>query len=186
MQKISRREAIKKAAILAGATLALPDILKAWGNLSVEHPHFLPTADQATLIAELAETIIPTTGTPGAKAAMVPEFIQKIVTDCYTSAERSAFYSGLEGINVEAKSQFGRDFVSCSALQRTSVLQITQSNYMADKTNKPFWGKFKELTVTGFFTSEIGCTQVLRYEPVPGRYDGAFPYQKGDKTWATN
>jgi hypothetical protein len=186
MSTISRREAIKKAAILAGATLALPDILKAWGNLSVENTAFAPTADQDALIAEMAETILPTTATPGAKTAGVPAFIKKIVTDCYDDKDRKAFYAGLDSVDAEARRQFGRDFVSCSDTQRTSVLKVIESAYAADKSGKPFWGQFKELTVTGFFTSEIGCTQVLRYEPVPGRYDGAMPYKKGDKAWATN
>jgi hypothetical protein len=44
----------------------------------------------------------------------------------------------------------------------------------------------KELTLLGFFTSEVGATQALRYLPVPGKYDGNVPYKKGDKAWATS
>jgi hypothetical protein len=43
----------------------------------------------------------------------------------------------------------------------------------------------KQLTLLGYFTSEIGATQALRYEAVPGRYEGCVPYKKGDKAWAT-
>ena len=43
----------------------------------------------------------------------------------------------------------------------------------------------KELTLTGFFTSEVGATKAVRYVAVPGRYEGSIPYKKGDKAWAT-
>jgi hypothetical protein len=43
----------------------------------------------------------------------------------------------------------------------------------------------KQLTILGYFTSETGATKALRYEAVPGKYDGAYPYKKGDKAWAT-
>jgi len=42
----------------------------------------------------------------------------------------------------------------------------------------------KALTLLGYFTSEIGCTQAMRYLPVPGKYDGDYPYRQGDKAWA--
>jgi hypothetical protein len=43
----------------------------------------------------------------------------------------------------------------------------------------------KQLTLLGYFTSEIGATQTLRYVAVPGKYEGCIPYKKGDKAWAT-
>jgi hypothetical protein len=42
----------------------------------------------------------------------------------------------------------------------------------------------KELTLLGYFTSEVGATKALRYVPIPGRFDGCIPYKKGDKAWA--
>jgi hypothetical protein len=42
----------------------------------------------------------------------------------------------------------------------------------------------KQLTLFCFFTSKPGMTQALRHQQVPGRYDGAFPYKKGDRAWA--
>ena len=70
---MDRREAIKRAAIMVGGSILMPDILKAWNAPTViENPFFKITAAQEALIAEIAETIIPTTATPGAKAAGVP------------------------------------------------------------------------------------------------------------------
>jgi len=39
--------------------------------------------------------------------------------------------------------------------------------------------------LSGYFTSEIGATKALRYVAVPGKFDGSYPYKKGDKAWAT-
>jgi hypothetical protein len=62
-----------------------------------------------------------------------------------------------------------------------------QKQFMQTKKKedpKPYFRMMKELTLLGYFTSEIGCTQARRYVPVPGKYEGCIPYQKGDKAWA--
>ncbi len=48
-----------------------------------------------------------------------------------------------------------------------------------------YFRMMKELTLWGYFTSEVGATQALRYVAVPGRYEGCVPYKKGDRAWAT-
>ena len=78
-----------------------------------------------------------------------------------------------------------------SAEERTNVLKdldIAQKDYQSKKKeDEPnhYFRMMKELTLLGYFTSEIGATKALRYLPVPGRYDGDVPYKKGDKAWAT-
>lgn len=184
MSILSRREAIKKVALIVGGSLVLPDILKAWGNLTIENPDFKFDLADEQLIADIAEQIVPATSTPGAKAAGTDKFIQKMVADCYEPADRDAFMKGLAGVDAYAKKNFdGKGFSACTAVQQVEILKYFEKEYHADKPGKPWWGKIKDLTVVGFFTSEIGCEQVLRYEAVPGRYDGAFPYKKGDKAW---
>lgn len=185
MNALSRREAIKKVAIMVGGTLALPDILKAWGNLTIENKDFYFRPAEEELIAEIAETIVPATDTPGAKAAEVHKFIQKIVADCYEPEDRKAFMDGLAALDKYAMDMNPKGFVGCSAAQKVEVLKHFEAEHIADKKAKPWWGTIKGLAVSGYFTSEIGCTQMLRYEPVPGSYDGAFPYKKGDKAWAS-
>ena len=186
---ISRRDAIKKAAMMFGGTLLMPDILKAWNEPAIKNIAFIGTAEQQALIAEIAELIIPITDTPGAKAAGVPDFINKIVTDCLTEKERVHFYEGLTEVDKNCMEKYGKGFMAASEAERTDILKLAETRAM-DKDRKliqgkPFFSQIKELTVTGYFTSEIGATKALRYEAVPGRYDGALPYKKGDKAWAT-
>lgn len=186
MNILSRRDAIKKAAIMIGGTLALPDILKAWGNLDIENTSFRFRLADEDLIADIAETIIPRTATPGAKDVEVPRFIQKIVADCYDQKERTDFMAGLKAVDDYSKANMmGKGFSAISPADRITVLKHFEKEHHDDKKAKPWWGTIKGLTVSGFFTSEVGCTQILRYEAVPGKYDGAAPYKKGDKAWAT-
>ncbi|MGB3104594.1 gluconate 2-dehydrogenase subunit 3 family protein, partial [Sphingobacterium siyangense] len=55
---------------------------------------------------------------------------------------------------------------------------------LRDNTANHFFFLLKQLTLTGFFTSEIGMTKALRFVKVPGRFDGEFPYEKGEHAWA--
>ena len=58
--------------------------------------------------------------------------------------------------------------------------------YKRDPKDDPhYFGMMKQLTVWGYFTSEVGATKALRYVAVPTRYEGCIPYKKGDKAWAT-
>lgn len=186
MHNITRRDAIRRVALLMGSAIALPDLLFAWENSEAKSHDFILSADQTTLLGEIAETIVPTTDTPGAKAAGVVPVIQRIVADCYEAKDQTVFADGLNAIDADAKKRFGKDFVSCNAEQRITVLQGFEKAYYDDRKANPFWMMLKGLVVTTYFTSEVGCTQVLRYEAVPGRYDGSMPYKKGEKAWATS
>jgi len=73
---------------------------------------------------------------------------------------------------------YSKDFTALDATQKTDILKRTT---VADK---PFFLQMKGLTVTGYFTSEIGATQALDYLPIPGRFDGSWPMPKGQKSWA--
>ncbi|WP_339857802.1 gluconate 2-dehydrogenase subunit 3 family protein [Pseudohongiella acticola] len=165
--------------LLAGCTSASG--ARNTGNLSSD-PNVSP------LIAEIAETIIPRTDTPGAKDAAVAPFMIKIVEDCYDSEDRTVFYQGLEAFRELCQVRFGQDFAELSDQQRTEFLreldQVARSYPRAPDSPVHYFVMLKQLTLFAYFTSEIVQTQVLRLVPVPGRYDGCYPYQKGDTAWA--
>ncbi len=185
MSTMTRRDAIRRAAMIVGGSIAFPDLLRAWEYPTIENLDFRMSAAMDELLAEIAETIIPTTDTPGAKAAGVVPVIKKIVADCLESADQNRFFTGLEAIDGKATGMMQKGFVACAAADRLAILQAVEKDYAADKTAHAYWMQIKGLVITTYFTSEIGCTQALRYEPVPGRYDGSAPYKKGGKAWAT-
>ena len=162
-----------------GGTLLLPNILKAWEVPAIQNKAFHMSFAQDAVLAEVCETIIPTTNTPGAKAAGVPDFIKKLIADCYEQADQKAFMDGLDKLEADTQAKFTKSFADITNEQRIEMLKEVEAS------KSRFWRLAKELTIFGYFTSEIGCTQALRYEAIPGRYDGNYPYKIGDKAWAT-
>ncbi|MVN78161.1 gluconate 2-dehydrogenase subunit 3 family protein [Hymenobacter sp. HMF4947] len=152
-----------------------------------------PTLDakQIAYLDEVSDTIIPTTHTPGAKAAKVGSFMAVMVRDCYKPQDQEIFTKGLTQLEDASQKMNGKGFLACDAAQRKALLtalDTEQKNYGKTKTPEQpnhYFRMIKELTLLGYFTSEIGATQALRYLPVPGKYEGSVPYKKGDRAWAT-
>lgn len=151
---------------------------------------------QRQRVAQLAEIILPATDTSGAIAAGVPAFIERMVGEWYTPAERRSFLDGLQELDRSCTSRFGAHFDACSEQQRTAVLAELDEQahayqhrggriFDAPDENAPFFLKLKQLTVVGFYTSQIGATQELSYNPVPNRYDGDIEFAAaGGRQWS--
>lgn len=195
-QLIDRREALRKTALLMGAAVsasALSGILqgcKAAPELTYTPSFF--TEDQARIVMEVAEIIIPKTDTPGAKDAGVPGFIDVMLKDCYKKEDQDRFIAGLTAFEEEAKKAYGDSFIYCKPEQQVELVTKTHAAALAEakenrEAKRPFILMAKELTLLGFFTSEPGATQVLQYVAVPGSYKGCIPLAEAGngKTWAT-
>jgi Gluconate 2-dehydrogenase subunit 3 len=175
---MNRREAVQQVALLLGGAISAPAMAGVMGEKTYFGKSLPVSVQQEALIAELADTIIPTTTTPGAKAAGVEKFIVRVVRDCYPKDDQEKFYAGLTQLNADALKAFGKGFVELDATQRNEAVKILTVS------NKAFFLRAKELTVTGYFTSEIGATKALNYVAIPGRFEGCVPYTKGQKAWA--
>ncbi len=193
---MNRREAIQRVAVLMGGSLFGADSLLAnhidWDaidTLDYSKGIGLFSKAQIKLMNEIADTILPTTSTPGAKAAKVGQFMAVMVSDCYEPADQKIFVDGLATIQVDSKKKYGKPFQKCSPQQRHEflvALDQEQKAYAAShkKEDPPHYFKLmKDLTLFGYFTSEIGCTQALRMVEIPGRYEACVPYAKGDRAW---
>ena len=187
---MDRREAVKYVSLLLGGTLVGADLFLTGCKNETKYSGRAFSPDDYAYLDEVADTILPTTSTPGAKAAKVGQFMTVMVNDCYTDKDQQVFKDGMDKINDLSKKQYDNAFVNISPQQRHDLLvklDNEQKDYMKNK--KPddpahYFRMMKELTLLGYFTSEIGCKQARRYVPVPGRYDGNYPYKKGDKAFA--
>nr|WP_295871089.1 gluconate 2-dehydrogenase subunit 3 family protein [uncultured Chitinophaga sp.] len=188
-----RRDAIRNVAILLGTAISA-STLSALESCTGSAPknYDLHKPETKALLAEIAETIIPTTSTPGAKAAKVDEFIVVMMNDCYKKSDQEVFLDGLKKIDAASQKQFKKNFMEITPEQRTELLtqidkERVEYNKRKDKKEGDpthYFQYLKELTLLGYFTSKEGATQALRYVPVPGKYEGCIPYKKGDKAWA--
>ncbi|MCC6317805.1 MAG: gluconate 2-dehydrogenase subunit 3 family protein [Gemmatimonadaceae bacterium] len=194
---IGRREAIRRVtALLGGATLIGGTTLIAACNrertaTSAAGYGTFTSADIAWL-DEVADTIVPTTATPGAKAAAVGHFMAVMVTDTYDPKDQQIFRAGMTQLEDAARKAHGADFLAATPAQRLALLETLdreQKAYQdAKKGSDPnhFFRMMKELTLVGYFTSEIGVTQAMRYRESPGRFDPCVPYTAGETIWASH
>jgi hypothetical protein len=164
--------------LLLGGVLSPQITAGLMGQVINEGSSVVVSDAQKTLLIELADTIIPTTGTPGAKAAGVEQFIMRLMRDCYLKKEQETFYSGLDTLEADCITSHGKGFAALDAEARNQMVRETI------KTNRAFFNEMRQLTVTGYFTSEIGATQALEYLPIPGVFHGDVPMESGQKTWA--
>jgi hypothetical protein len=188
------------------------------------------TAEDVAYLDEIAETILPQTSTPGAKAAKVGAFMALMVTDTYEEKDKKIFRDGMRTLDDASRTASNAAFMSATPAQRLALLETIdkeQKAYHDDidakrrsaqgatrpdvaRTGSPdanpraaidtasmnkddendddppthYFRMMKELALLGYFTSEVGYTQAMRYVESPGRFEPCVPYQAGEKSWA--
>jgi hypothetical protein len=211
---LSRREAIQRVtALLGGVAIIDGDrILAAVSEAAAQAPTTAAqgvgsfTAADVAFLDEVAETILPETSTPGAKAARTGSFMALMVTDAYTPRNQQIFRAGMQRLDEACQREHGVSFVHARPEQRLALLQRVDAERQAEvdgieatRTSRApaveprapdapvhYFRLMKELALLGYFTSEIGYRQALRYIETPGRYDPCAPHEPGEKIWASH
>lgn len=185
---INRREAIKQMTTLLGGvaltgTGLVTVVERAHARAATVRQVGTFTAQDIALLDEVADTILPDTKTPGAKAAHVGAFMALMVTDTYDDRQQAVFRDGISKLNDAG-------FMTKTPAERLAFLEQLDRDaktYMDNRAQGApphYFRQIKELTMFGYFTSEIGCTQTLRYEEAPGRFEPCVPYTPGEAAWA--
>ena len=197
---MNRREALQHVAWLMGGAVSTPAILGVLNGCTAKpvaawKPVFL-TAAQGALVAEVAEIMIPRTDTPGAKDVGIPGFIDVMLKDAYPQDSRARFIAGLDEFAAQAAKQYSRMFTQLDPAQQATLVRTSHDAAIAaaraytgaTPLPRPFILTMKELTLLGYFTSQVGATKVLQYNPVPGAFRGcvALSDAGNGKTWATD
>ena len=204
ISQINRREAIRRvSAMLGGAAFiggsglltacSREPVAKGADSTAAAAPvQTMFTADEVALLDEMAEAILPATATPGAKDAQCGPFIALMVQDCYTKEDQAIFRTGMTTLNEECQKAHGHPFMQSSPAERLALLtaidkeaKTYQDARTGDAPNH-YFRMMKELTLLGFFTSEVGMNKALRYAETPGRFDPCVPYVKGEPIWANH
>jgi hypothetical protein len=201
LQPINRREAIRRVSALlggvafVGGNTVLAAVEQAHSALERTPGQF--SAQDVAYLDEIAETILPATKTPGAKAAQTGAFMALMVTDCYSPAEQRVFLDGMRKVDEATRKAHSVSFMAATPAQRLAVLttldqeqkRVMDGRKAAEPASpRPahYFRMMKELALLGFFTSKIGCTQALRYVEAPGRFDPCLPYTPGEPAWASH
>jgi hypothetical protein len=201
---VSRRRVLQQLTLLMGGMLSGPTLrafemtdfnTKKWERFTDSEAQAI---DMVTL-ADIAEMIIPRTHTAGAQDAQVPAFIVRMVQDCYSPKDQESFAAGLAALQSQ-------NFVTQTQEEKTKVLKAIEKKAKADYQSYaeeqselallpsrerfekqtvgiPFWRLVKELTLLGYFTSEICIQESFDFMPIPGKLE-LVKYKKGQKLYA--
>lgn len=160
-------------ALAVGGLAEMPAWASGWTPTSAQPLQPFLSPQQNETLAEITETLIPASDSPGAKTLGVQDFIQKMIEDCYETDVQDRFRKGLDTVNALANSSYGKPFVACDATQRQEVLKKLEQAPETDQ--KQFFAQVKNLTIQGYTTSEYVMTQHLNYIMAPGHYYGCVP-----------
>lgn len=186
---MERREALKKIAYMMGGAISATTMGVLFESFTVfdseNYTYSYLTSDEE-ILAEFAEIILPTTfSSPGAKAAGVGAFIPLLIKDCYPPKLQEVFKNGFEAMQTKCKIKFSKEFLNLSNDEKNQLMSELKQETIANNNEPSFFLLARDLTILGYFSSEIGCTMARDYLPIPGRYDGDVEYKSGQKAWAT-
>jgi hypothetical protein len=169
---MKRRAAVKNLGLAFAGLVSLPAWAQGWTPESIGQQHSLPLAEE-DLLAEIVETIIPQTTTPGAKSLKVHQFALRMINDCYGEAAQASLVQGLQQTDQLAQQGYEKSFTACDARQRTDIL--TRMGQSADPAARQFYDMIKNLTIRGYMNSEYVMLNLLDYKMAPGFYHGCVP-----------
>ena len=237
---IDRREAIRRVTALLGgiALVGGNGLLTGCRDREEEAAEAADTAEfsaaDIAFLDEVADTILPQTSTPGAKAAAVGAFMAVMVKDTYRAPEQRTFREGMRRLEEECQEMHDVGFMEATPAQRLALLEQLDREqadyttrrdearrrpvdpapaapedsaqaeaYLPDQRQEAagtsdvggaaaitadapphYFRMMKELALLGYFTSEIGYNQHMRYVESPGRFDPCVDYAPGEKLWA--
>src|SRR5213596_2817922 len=177
---IDRRAALKQIAV-GGAVIATVPMLEG-AALAALHDHghaaapvaaaaepwkpLFFNAHQNETVIVLSELIIPTTDTPGAKAAKVNEFVDLMLSE-EGEDRKTDFIRGLSWTDKKSNELFGTNFKDATPEQQNALLVTLSSGKntaLEDQIGVEFFNTIKRYTIDGYYTSEIGVIKELGYK----------------------
>ena len=197
---MNRRTALKNTALFLGYAVSAGTLSEVFLSCAAAQggkrwkPVFLTKAQAAT-IAEMAETILPRTNTPGAKDIGVPQFIDKMLKESLSPEEQRDFMAGLAKFEADCQAGYGKPFTACDQTQREAYL--LKLDRASGKYGHSFWGitlanpsnpnlffrRMKALTLLGYYTSQRVGQEILSYDPLPGVFQGCIPLSEVGNSW---
>ncbi len=187
---INRRTALAGVAAMFGASLYAPLARAAGAPRGTDIPVISEgppsvrvfTSAQRAAMSALSDRVIPTTDTPGAIAAGVPDFIEKMLADWALPGDRVPIIAGLDAIEARSLHDHGVPTAKATPEQQDALLTLAMNKQLPGAD--AFFEPFRQLVIAGYYTSEIGMTQEREYLPVPGEYNGEFLYSQVNKVYS--
>jgi len=192
LSDIDRRDLLKGIAIVLGAAIS-PGCQRAAQVPLAQRRAGVPrwNLEQRAIAHRCADLIMPATDTPSALAVGVGEFMDYVTNVWLQPSELKELLAGLDGLQKAARNQFNADFVDLAEVDQVALLTQMESAdasanaRTADLLDSKVFARLKELTVVGYYATEIGTKQEREYVPMPGRYDGYYKLRRVGKQWSS-
>ena len=172
---VDRRALLRGAFLLVGAVGIAPAVLAQTGKTFF-------TPDERAALDLLSETIIPRTDTPGAIGAGVPAFLEELMANWASPESQDRLRGIIARLSRSAETEGGKPLALMTPQERT--LWLGRQDAMLLAAGDQAYHQFKQLVLIGYYQSEVGATQELRYELVPGVWDPAVPITPDTRAWA--
>lgn len=203
---LSRRQILERMAMVTGGAVSLTILSACDGGVKapVDTENLALKAlnkNQLDLVADVADMIIPDTETLGAKSVHVHYLVDELAANWMMADERAGVLNDLTTLDERIKSEKGMSFSELDQTGRGGVLDQLGAEMLAaggtnaglgDITNsddntgrKHIYRELRELIIFGYYTSEVGASEELNYDPIPGEYSGCIPLADvGGKAWS--
>jgi hypothetical protein len=175
---MNRRTALRTVLIFSAGAALLPSCLQkdtttiALKNISI-------TGEQEKMLAQLSETIIPTTNFIGAAGLKAHEFTLMMVDDCYSPDKQKLFTTGLQQFDTMVAKKYGKSFAGCTLQQKNEWLTAVENKKDMPDELLQFYQTAKQHTLQAFTTSKQYMVDVRKYNMVPGpNFKGCVPLKK--------
>jgi hypothetical protein len=172
MIQLSRRQALKQFAFVSAGMALIPSCMqdRSKSNLLLKKIKVSP-ADEA-MLAELCETIIPKTDTPGAKDLSAHLFVLMMIDECSNKENQDGFINGMKAFNEFNQQTIAKNFSDASQEERVTVLKKILLIKDEKSPVLTFFNDLKKRIIQAYTSSEFFLTKVQVYELIPGRYHG--------------
>lgn len=169
-----RRSFLRGSSVLLGSA-ALGNVFAAFAA-TPRKPTFF-SADEMSALRAVVDVILPATDSPAASAADTHYFIDLAVPACATPAAQKTFRDAVASMVTSG-------FANRPAAEQVAWLKARAAADMPLAYDQSFFKILKDYTLSGYFLSEVGATQALAYEKIPGGFWGDLPLAPGQKAWA--
>ncbi|HEV8447064.1 MAG TPA: gluconate 2-dehydrogenase subunit 3 family protein [Gemmatimonadaceae bacterium] len=185
---MQRRDLLKAFGAATALAFIPRDAMAIWARVaSGVRPAGGLTDAQLSLVGAIADTILPRSDSPSATDVQVPSFVDVVVSENYSDAERAAFLAGLTTLSTwsppaptsaDTTVQAGRStrsFVDLPGEERGALIEaLEHAPSRREEPMRTYW-RLKGLVIHGYFTSERVSKEVLHVEVMPGRFEGSAP-----------
>lgn len=190
----TRRDFLKRLSLAVGATTAAALVTEQ--NMaqamyfhqlegSGKRKHDLFNDSQKAVLFEVCDTILPPTDTPSATEADCHNFVEHQLVHCHSEQDQTNCKAALDFIESHARKAMSNSYTALTAEQKADLLNSVEKLNGFNEEQKQQFKTLKVLIIFGYFTSEIGATQALNYQFVPGGYKGSIPYDENSKAWGS-